>query len=186
MTEGPAMTEVEKPRKSNLERKTAEQVLAAFAARHGLPHMASDGLSLVAMTAGEDLEVALVQLGDAPYVLALASMQVDAETSPRLARELLQLNLSWADTGGAVFALLPPNNDIHFCQRVMVKCGEEATFERDLLAFLDLALEWQLEIGLQADLPLILSDALRAAVPRDDAAGVLLDLADKEQGAAHG
>lgn len=56
--------------------------MEALAVPRGLPHTTSSDPSLVALTTGEDLEVALIQSGDAPYVRALASMQLEAEARP--------------------------------------------------------------------------------------------------------
>jgi hypothetical protein len=158
-------------RDSKVSRAQIEATLAAFTDRHGLPRIVFGTDNLVPMTVGEDLEVALSQPEGLPGVLAVALMPTDPGQPEKLARLLLQLNMSWADTGGGIFALLPPEREIHFCKQILVTPGDADAFERDFMGFLELARDWQCEIQLLADLP----EGAPAGPPSEPAAMVVPD-----------
>lgn len=138
------------------------EALATFSVRHGLAPIVFDEGGVASITAGDGFRLDLSLMPGFPGILAIALIDIDADDRDRLAPLLLRLNMSGADTRGAIFTRLPPDHDILLCRQI-VATGDHAGFADDLSGFIELASEWQRMLQDLVDLPdHAFAEALRA------------------------
>jgi hypothetical protein len=145
-------TTLERLDETRATREVIERTIAAFTKRHELPDITFGEAGFVTLTAGDGLEIVLSLVDGLPGVLAIAEMPSEPGSRGRLARLLLQANMNWQETGGGIFAILPPDKEIHLCRQIIIGAGDDVGFERDLMRFIEDARQWREAVWAASDM----------------------------------
>ncbi len=124
----------------------------AFTERHGLPAIRFDAHGAAALSV-KGLSIVLTQTPNYPGLVASAFFDLEEEDSDRLAPFLLRQNMNWAETGGAIFTRLPPAREVQLSQQIVIRAGDGAGFEDDLMSFVRIALRWRTTLSELSELP---------------------------------
>ncbi|MEM7023292.1 MAG: CesT family type III secretion system chaperone [Pseudomonadota bacterium] len=143
-----ALTAIEDQVPSRAEIQT---VLTAYASYVGLQSLKLDERGIAECIVDDELPLTFLHLPHLPGIIVAAPLPGDATRDDALLRGLLRANLSWSNTQGGSFALLPPLREPMLCRLIPLVKIDAATLDRELASFVDLVRAWHVEIELYLD-----------------------------------
>jgi hypothetical protein len=131
---------------AKLTRDDVQKILNQFAKHIGLEALPLDKDGSVQITIDDSIELSLVHLPHFPGVVAASPLPQKAAKNSDILRRLLQANMSWSNTHGGCFAILPPQNELMLCRLTSLVTGNIEVLDQELAAFVDLVKHWTKEI----------------------------------------
>jgi hypothetical protein len=134
-----------------MSREEIAALVRALGEKIGLADFAFDADGLATIAAEDLVLLASCQQGF-PGFTAAALLPNERRARPIVYRRLLQANLSWDETGGGAFFLLPGDDTLALASRISLADRDLDRAARDLTNLVELGRHWTTEIELVSDL----------------------------------
>lgn len=119
-------------------------------------HLGVDALELdedgMGSLGADDAVVLLSRQAGFPGITASVLLPNEPTARPLIYRRLLQANLSWADTGGGAFFLLPGDDTLILARRISLAHRNPERAASELSDLIELGRHWITEIEMFSDL----------------------------------
>lgn len=127
-----------------VERDDVNEFLQDFGAFTGSDDdLTLDEQGLVSLTVDGEIEVMLAHLPHFPGIVALVEFNEELLKDPAVLRRALKANISWEQTHGGCFAVLPPTKQLMLCRLIGLVDRDLERIDDELGAFVNLARIWQ-------------------------------------------
>jgi hypothetical protein len=103
------------------------------------------------LTIVEAIDVCLLHLPHLAGIVAAAPMPAEVLDDAAGLRGLLQANMSWQQTQGGSFAILPAAEEPMLCRLIPLVAMDPDLLDQQLAAFVELAQDWYDQIDLYLD-----------------------------------
>jgi hypothetical protein len=127
----------------NLIREDVDDILGDLAKLLGLDALALDDNNVAALTVDNDTELYLVYRDQLPGLIAAIPMPQSIAADASVLVKLLQSNMSWQLTHGAVFTTLPGLPAPALCRLLVLFERNAGKLNRELAQFVELAGVWR-------------------------------------------
>jgi hypothetical protein len=132
-------------------REEVSGLIGAFGRSKGAEGLALDEGGMVWLTIDEASEVCLIHLPHLAGLVAAAPMPAEVLDAPAALRGLLQANMSWPQTQGGCFGIVPPADEPMLCQLIPLAALDPDLLDQRLAGFVELAQDWYDQIDLYLD-----------------------------------
>lgn len=127
-------------------RADVEDLIAAFAERTGTPGLALDEDGVARMSVDDEIDIALIHYAHFQGLVAASPMPPEVRGDDVVLRALLRANMSWSETKGGTFGMMPQGNVPVLCRLIPFVSMDAEALGVHLAEFIGLVREWHAEI----------------------------------------
>jgi hypothetical protein len=132
-------------------REEVSGLVAAFGRSKGAEGLGLDANGMAWLTIDDAIDVCLIHLPHLAGLVAAAPMPQEVLDDAAGLRGLLQANMSWPQTQGGSFAILPAADEPMLCRLIPLVAMDPDLLDQQLAAFVELAQDWYDRIDLYLD-----------------------------------